>query len=106
MGVRMKAPWDDGKVRLAVGEEYFGFNALLEARLVRAGLATWLPNETLNRIREWAGLAPLASPQEALPAASMTMTKAELLQLARARGIEVESDDNKASIITKIEAAG
>lgn len=106
MGVRMNVPWDDGKVKLAIGDEHFGFPAILEGRMVRSGLAVWLPNETLNRLREWAGLKPLTSPEEQLPEPSMVMTKAELVNLAKAKGVEIETDDNKAELVRKIEAAG
>ena len=38
--------------------------------------------------------------------ASMSMTKAELLDLAEAEGVPVESDDNKDDLVRKINAKG
>lgn len=37
--------------------------------------------------------------------ATMAQTKDELLAIARAEGVEVESDDNKADLVAKIEKA-
>lgn len=38
--------------------------------------------------------------------ASMSMTKAELVKLAKADGIKVETDDNKDDLVRKINAKG
>lgn len=42
---------------------------------------------------------------DARPAVSMALKKGELLKIARAEKIEVETDDNKADLIAKITAA-
>jgi hypothetical protein len=39
MGIRMKAAWDDGKRKLAAGDHCSDFSPMMEARLVRSGLA-------------------------------------------------------------------
>lgn len=54
--------------------------------------------------RKNAGSAPSNKARTAAPAdkASDSMTKAELLDMAKARGVEVETDDNKADLIRKI----
>lgn len=40
-----------------------------------------------------------------LPAATMAQTKDELLAIANTEGVKVESDDNKADLVAKIEKA-
>ena len=41
----------------------------------------------------------------ARPVVSMVLKKDELIKIARAEGVAVETDDNKADLITKIEKA-
>lgn len=50
------------------------------------------------------GGSPANKARKAAPAdkASDDMTKAELLDMARRKGVKVESDDNKADLIRKI----
>lgn len=60
-----------------------------------------------------AGRAPANKAVEAAPenkaaepaSATMSMTKAELLKVAKAEGVTVTDDNNKEEIIAKIEAA-
>ena len=65
----------------------------LGQRLLRMGLAT---------SDEPAQVAP--TDEVPLPA-SMAMTKAELVALAEELGVAVETDDNKAGLVAKINAA-
>lgn len=54
-----------------------------------------------------AGNAPANKARTAAPdnKASDSMTKAELLAMAKAEGVDVETDDNKADLIRKINRA-
>lgn len=55
-----------------------------------------------------AGAAPSNKASPAAPdnkEVSMANTKAELVEIAKAEGVEIESDDNKADLIAKIERA-
>lgn len=42
---------------------------------------------------------------DAKPAVSMAMKKPQLLKIARDEGVEIETDDNKADLVAKINAA-
>lgn len=53
-----------------------------------------------------ANKARKAAPEnKELPTATMAQTKEELLAIAKAEGVKVESDDNKADLVAKIEKA-
>ena len=93
--IRFKVPYDNGTVCCAEGETCSEFTPGYAARLVRSGLAEFVPgNKGVNQLRAEAGLPPLPS---------MSMTKAELLEMAAERGVVVETDDNKADLVRKIE---
>lgn len=51
------------------------------------------------------GIDVLGEEAAALEPASMSMRKTELVEMAEARGIAVETDDNKADLVAKINAA-
>lgn len=86
MGVRMNAPYDDGTVKLAVGDEHFGFTPRLEARMIRSGLADALPVESLDHARAQAGMEPLAQfdgDGDGAPGGSLAPDKSEELTEVR-----------------------
>ncbi len=64
---------------------------------------------TMMMMTDAKGAVPKASAaapvNEDEPPALSSMTKAELLAAANADGVEVESDDNKADLVRKIEKA-
>jgi hypothetical protein len=97
MVIRFKVPFDNGAVKCEAGETTSELSASYASRLVRAGLAEVVPgNKGVNMIRAEMGLAPIAT---------MSMTKAELLEMAGGLSIPVETDDNKTDLVAKINAA-
>jgi hypothetical protein len=97
MVIRFKVPFDNGTVKCAEGESTSELSPSYAARLVKAGLAEVVAgNRGVNVVRAEMGLPPIAS---------MSMTKDELLDMAGERGVAVETDDNKADLVAKINAA-
>jgi hypothetical protein len=96
MVIRFKVPFDNGKVKCDVGETTSELPLAYATRLVRSGLAEVVAgNRGVNELRAEMGLPPVAS---------MSMTKPELLAMADEQGVPVETDDNKADLIAKINA--
>lgn len=102
MGVRMNVAYDNGAVRLAPGQEYHRFPKTTEGKLIRTGLAEYAEPTDVEDIRRLAGL----DEADDEPVPSMALTKAQLIEMAIERGVEVEETDTKAALIGKIEAAG
>lgn len=97
MIIRFKVAFDNGPIRCEAGETSSDVPHGLARRLVKCGLAeVAMGNVGLNRMRADAGLP-------ALP--SMSMTKPELIALARELGVEFETDDNKSELVRKIREA-
>lgn len=96
MVIRFKVAFDNGVVKCAAGETTSELSPAYATRLVRVGLAEVVAgNKAVNAIRAEMGLPPIAS---------MSMTKAELVAMAREQGVAFETDDNKADLIAKINA--
>jgi len=95
----MNVPYDNGTAKLAKGDVYHRFSKQLEDKLIRTGLAEFVPSA--SDLEALGGIVD--APR---PAPSMAMTKAELLAMAEEHGVAVETDDNKAELVRKIEAAG
>ena len=103
MTIRMIKAWDDGTITAKPGGLTDAFSPAMEDRLVDAGLAE---RETLDEARAKAGMATLTPPAEDIAPASIDMLRRELIELAEALGVEIETDDNKADIVRKINEAG
>jgi hypothetical protein len=82
MLIKMKVPYDDG-IHVLVKKQEADLPEKLALKLIRVGLAE-LPS-TITK-------------------PSMSMLRSELVAIAQDRGIELETDDNKADILAKIEA--
>lgn len=102
MTIRMIKAWDDGTITVKQGGVTDAFTPAMEDRLVQSGLAE---RETLDDARARVGMAPLTPPAEDIVPASIDMLRRELVELADALGVVIETDDNKADIVRKINEA-
>ena len=107
MAVRMNKAWDDGKIVAAAGDMVTAFTPLQELRLVRSGLAEAIDGEEgLAIARVAAGMPAIGFAAEPREPVSEAMYRRKLVAIAEERGITIESDDNKADIVRKINEAG
>lgn len=88
MLIRFKVPYDNG-TSFAANEITGAIPDRLAKRLVQSGLA------------EEAAIGDMDRPE-----ASMAMTKPDLVAMAKARQVQIETDDNKTEIVRKINGAG
>lgn len=97
MIIRFKVPFDNGTIKCEAGDTTSELPTSYAERLVRSGLAEIVTgNKAVNEMRAEMGMFPIPS---------MSMTKAELLAMADDQFVPVETDDNKADLIAKINAA-
>lgn len=82
------------------GQAEYGTVHAMEEAMREAGAGVFEPK---SRSRAPANKAMKGAPKDK---ALSSMTKAELFERAKAGGVAVESDDNKADLIAKIEKAG